>query len=103
MARTTNQQCGHWRLTGDMMSSQLRHYGIFLNLPSALSVSKMAERPFSVALLFGVVWVALAYLAGFLVFPVWNNLNIGLCCLAICVCVMCYITEYLAKFPISYR
>ena len=63
----------------------------------------MEERPFCVAVLFGVVWIALAYLAGFVVLPVWNSVNIGLCSLAICICVMNYINEYLGKFQLSYR
>ena len=61
------------------------------------------ERPFSVAVLFGVVWVLLAYLAGVLVLPVWSYLNIGLCSLAVLLCVMNYVNEYLGKFPLDYR
>ena len=61
------------------------------------------ERPFSVAVLFGVVWVVLAYLAGVLVLPVWSYLNIGLCSLAVLLCVMNYVNEYLGKFPLDYR
>jgi len=64
---------------------------------------KMAERPFSVAVLFGLVWITLAFFAGFVEFPAWSNLNTGLCFLAICVCVMNYVNEYLGKFPLSYR
>lgn len=61
------------------------------------------ERPFSVAVLFGVVWVVLAYLAGVLVLPLWSYLNIGLCSLAVLLCVMNYVNEYLGKFPLDYR
>lgn len=61
------------------------------------------ERPFSVAVLFGVVWGVLAYLAGVLVLPLWSYLNIGLCSLAVLLCVMNYVNEYLGKFPLDYR
>ena len=61
------------------------------------------ERPFSVAFSFGVVWIALPYLGNFVVLPVWNNLNIGVCFLAIVLSVSVYFTEYLAMFPINYR
>lgn len=61
------------------------------------------ERPFTVAFSFGVVWIVLPYLGDFVVLPVWNNLNIGVCFLAIVLCVSVYFTEYLAIFPISYR
>lgn len=63
----------------------------------------MEERAFSVAFLYGVVWVVLAYVGDFVVLPVWNNLHIGLCLLAAFVCVAVYFTEYLAISPISYR
>ena len=63
----------------------------------------MEERPFSVAFLFGIIWVILAFLGGLVVLPVWSNLNIGLCCLAVCFCVVNYLNEYLGKFPLSYR
>ena len=61
------------------------------------------ERPFTVAFSFGVGWIVLSYLGDFVVLPVWNNLNIGVCFLAIVLCVAVYFTEYLAIFPISYR
>ncbi|KAJ7350968.1 hypothetical protein OS493_037502 [Desmophyllum pertusum] len=62
----------------------------------------MEERPFSVALLFGLVWIALAYLGDFVVLPVWNNLNTGLCFLGLFVCVANYFNEYRGIFPLSY-
>ena len=67
------------------------------------TLKKMEERPFSVAVLFSFVWIALAYLGNFVVLPVWNNLNTGLCLLGLFVCISVYFTEYLAIFPISYR
>lgn len=61
------------------------------------------ERPFTVAFSFGVVLIVLPYLGDFVVLPVWNNLNIGVCFMAIVLCVAVYFTEYLAIFPINYR
>lgn len=55
------------------------------------------------ALLFGLSWLSLALLGGFVVFPVWNSINIGLCGLAVLVCATNYVNEYLGKFPLSYR
>lgn len=77
-----------------------------VNRPSFPRIGRkynMEERPFSVAFLFGIIWVILAFLGGLVVLPVWSNLNIGLCCLAICVCILNYLNEYLGKFPLSYR
>lgn len=91
-----------------MMSSPKRGImGLYKNIPSAQSTViedfTMEERAFSVAFLFGVFWIVLAYLVEFLVLPLWNNLNVGLCFLAAFVGVSVYFTEYLAVFPISYR
>ena len=63
----------------------------------------MEERPFTVAVFFGVILIALPYLGNFVVLPVWDNLNIGLCLLALIVCNFVYLTEYLGLFPLSYR
>lgn len=76
-----------------------KEFGILL-LRSELN---MDERSFTVAFSFGVVWIVLPYLGDFVVLPVWNDLNIGVCSLAIALCVAVYFTEYLAMFPINYR
>ena len=63
----------------------------------------MKERPFSVALFFGVIWIVLPCLGNFVELPVWDNLNIGLCGLALILCICVYLTEYLGLFPLNYR
>ncbi|CAH3151198.1 unnamed protein product [Pocillopora meandrina] len=62
----------------------------------------MKERPFSVALFFGVIWIVLPCLGNFVELPAWDNLNIGLCGLALILCICVYLTEYLGLFPLNY-
>lgn len=62
----------------------------------------MAERPFSVAFTFCLLWLVLVYLCDFVVLPEWTNINTGLCGLDIAFFVMVYVNEYLGKFQLSY-
>ena len=67
-------------------------------------IINMADgRPFVVALTFGIFWIFLAYLGGFLLIPEWNRINMGLCLLGVFVAGINYYNEYLGKFPLSYR
>ncbi|KAK3751779.1 hypothetical protein QZH41_013240 [Actinostola sp. cb2023] len=63
----------------------------------------MSERPFSVAILFAVLVIAALFSIGFVQVPrQWTNVTIGLHLLAVVVCVVNYINEYLGKFQLSY-
>ena len=64
---------------------------------------EMGERPFSAAIVFCLLWLALAYICNVVILPEWNTLNIVLCSVAVALCVMNYVNEYLGKFPLSYR
>ncbi|KAK2549736.1 Very-long-chain enoyl-CoA reductase [Acropora cervicornis] len=62
----------------------------------------MGERPFSAAIVFCLLWLALAYICNVVILPEWNTLNIALCSIAVALSGMNYVNEYLGKFPLSY-